>query len=109
MIHELKRYEASPGKGEALRERFAKVTLPIFHRLGIKVLHCWEPEGEPDSFHYLVSFRDAADSQAAWAAFGADPQWRSAKAASETDGPLLARQTTTVLHPSAFSPAPPRI
>ena len=67
-------------------------------------LHCWEPEGEPDTFVYLVAFADAAASEAAWKAFGADPDWKAGKAASEANGPLLARQTTTVLRPSAFSP-----
>lgn len=105
MIHELKHYEATPGNGCALRERFANVTMPIFHRIGVNVLHCWEKDGEPDSFYYLVTFADEAASQAAWQAFGGDAEWKTAKAASETTGPLLARQTTTVLHPSGFSPA----
>jgi len=105
MIYELKRYEATPGKGAALRERFARLTMPIFARLGITVEHCWEADGEPDTFIYLVSFADAAASQAAWAAFGADAEWKAGKAASEVDGPLLARQSTTVLSASAFSPA----
>ncbi len=104
MIHELKRYEAAPGKGAALRERFARLTMPLFARHGITLLHCWEPEGEPDAFVYLVGFPDAAASEAAWKAFGADPEWKAGKAASEADGPLLARQSTTVLSPSAFSP-----
>lgn len=105
MIYELKRYEATPGNGQALRERFAQLTMPIFQRVGITVEHCWEPEGEPEVFVYLVSFADAAASQAAWQAFGADPEWKAGKAASEVNGPLLARQSTTVLSPSAFSPA----
>lgn len=105
MIHELKRYEATPGKGPALRERFAKLTMPLFERHGIKVLHCWEPVGEPDNFLYLVSFSNAAASEAAWKNFGADPDWRAGKAASEIDGPLLASQSTTVLVVSDFSPS----
>lgn len=105
MIHELKHYEATPGNGRALRERFANVTMPIFRRIGINVLHCWESDGDPDSFYYLVSFADEAESQAAWQAFGSDAEWKGAKAASETAGPLLARQTTTVLRPSAIFPA----
>ena len=104
MIHELKRYDATPGKGWALRERFAKLTMPLLKRHGITVLHCWEPEGEPDSFVYLVSFADASASDAAWKAFAADPEWKAGKAASEIDGPLLASQGTTLLKPSYFSP-----
>lgn len=102
MIHELKHYVATPGNGAALRSRFANTTMPIFERLGIQVLHRWEDPSDPDGFYYLVSFDDEAASQAAWSAFSLDPQWKSAKAASEaTSGPLLARQHTTVLKPLA--------
>ena len=105
MIHELKRYEATPGNEQALRDRFGKMTMPIFRRLGINVLHCWQADDEKQSFYYLVSFPDEAARQAAWQAFGSDAEWKAAKAASETAGPLLASQTTTLLHPCSFSPA----
>jgi hypothetical protein len=99
MIHELKHYVATPGNGEALRNRFANVTMPIFARLGIQVEQRWEDPSDADGMYYLVSFADAAASAAAWSAFGADAEWKAAKAASETQGPLLSRQSTTVLKP----------
>lgn len=105
MIYELKRYMPRPGKGPALKERFARVTMPIFARLGIRVLHCWEDAADRDAFVYLVAFDDATQRDAAWKAFGADEEWITAKAASETEGPLLASQTTIELHPTGFSPA----
>lgn len=101
MIHELKHYIATPGNGNALRTRFADVTMPIFQRLGIEVLQRWEDPADPDGLFYLVSFADEAASAAAWSAFGADAEWKAAKAASETNGPLLASQRTTVLKPVA--------
>ncbi len=105
MIYELKRYMPQPGKGPALKERFARVTMPIFARLGIQVLHCWEDAADRDAFVYLVAFDDAMQRDAAWKAFGADKEWIAAKAASEIEGPLLASQTTIELHPMGFSPA----
>lgn len=104
MIYELKRYTPHPGKADALKERFARVTLPIFDRIGIRVLHCWEDESDPDALIYLVVFDDAMQRDAAWKAFGSDTEWKAAKAASEAAGPLLASQTTTELRPAAFSP-----
>lgn len=101
MLHELKHYVATPGNGAALRTRFANVTMPIFARLGIEVLHRWEDPSDADGFYYLVGFADEAASTAAWAAFGADAEWKAAKAASEVNGPLLASQSTTVLRPIA--------
>lgn len=103
MLHELKRYEAHPGKADALRARFIAVTVPIFTRLGIKVLHYWTSPQEPSAMHYLVEFTDDAARTAAWAAFGADAQWKAAKSNSEADGPLLASQTTVLLEPQSVA------
>lgn len=104
MIHELKRYIPHDGKADALLQRFRDTTMPIFKRLGISLLHCWTAPDEPGVLYYLVSFADSAASDKAWAAFGADAQWKAAKAASETAGPLLASQSTVKLAPAAFSP-----
>ena len=73
MIHELKHYEAHPGKGRALKARFEQATMPAFQRAGITLLQAWDVEGEPDSFCYLVSFASPAASEQAWKAFAADP------------------------------------
>ena len=104
MIHELRKYTPHPGKGPALLARFEATTMPIFERLGIRLLHCWTVPAEPGALYYLVRFDDDAQRKAAWAAFGADAEWKAAKAASETDGPLLASQTLVELAPAAFSP-----
>ncbi|OWW20447.1 NIPSNAP family protein [Noviherbaspirillum denitrificans] len=104
MIYELKKYTPAPGKEAALKERFARVTLPIFKRIGIEVLHCFEDPKNPNDLYYLTAFRTEQDRELAWKAFGADPEWKSAKAASETDGPLLAAQTSVDLRPTSFSP-----
>ncbi len=105
MLQEFKTYRATPGSIDALIQRFRDTVMPIFNRLGIEVSHCWSSPDEPDSFFYLVSFESAAAGKAAWAAFGADPEWKRAKAASETNGPLLASQSTVYLKPTDFSPA----
>lgn len=104
MIYELKRYTPPPGKGKALKERFAQVTIPIFERIGIRVLHCWEDTSDPDALLYLVVFANPEERDAAWRTFGAEVEWKAAKAASEVGGPLLASQTTTEMRPTAFSP-----
>ncbi len=41
----------------------------------------------PDAFYYLTRFPSVRARDAALRAFGADPEWKAAKAASETDGP----------------------
>ncbi|CAN5717785.1 NIPSNAP family protein [soil metagenome] len=105
MIYELKKYTPYPGKGPALKARFEAVTLPIFERVGIKVLYCFEDTSDPDGLLYLTAFHDEAERDAAWKAFGADTGWKEAKAASEVDGPLLMTQVSSDLVPTSFSPS----
>lgn len=105
MIYEFKTYRANTGKTAQLIKRFEEKTMPIFARLGIEVVNTWTSDDEPDAFFYMVRFASDEARKAAWAAFAADAEWKTAKAASETDGPLLASQSTTLLKPTAFSPA----
>ena len=104
MHQEFKTYRATPGNIGALIERFHVVVMPIFARLGIEVLQCWTSADEPDAFFYTVSFASAEAGKTAWAAFGADAEWKAAKAASETNGPLLGSQSTIYLQTLDFSP-----
>lgn len=104
MIYELKQYLAHPGKRQALQQRFQDHTMPIFARLGIEVTHCWTDPENPDAFIYLTRFTSPEAKHRALQAFGADPEWKRVKAASEQDGPLLHSQTTLALTPTAFSP-----
>ena len=104
MIYEFKTYRATPGSADALRNRFRDKTMPIFARLGIEVVNCWTSDEEPDAFFYLVRFSSEDARKAAWSAFAGDAEWKEAKAASETNGPLLASQTTVLLKPTGFSP-----
>lgn len=104
MIYEFKSYQATPGNAEALIKRFEDKTLPIFARLGIEVVHCWTNPEEPDKFYYLTRFESEEQRKAALTAFASDPEWKAAKAASETNGPMLASQSTLALHPTRFSP-----
>jgi hypothetical protein len=108
MICELRTYWAYPGKTEALHQRFRTLTLGIFQRYAMEVVGFWTPNpvtAESGSLVYLLRFPDEASMQAAWDAFRADPQWIAGKAASETDGVLVEKLTSVVLHPTDYSPA----
>ena len=106
MIHELRTYEAAPRKLPALHARFRDHTDAPFERHGIRVVGYWTYAhgGWSDRLVYLLSFEDAADRQERWAAFGADPDWRSARADSERDGPPVARIRSDLLTPTNYSP-----
>jgi hypothetical protein len=39
-----------------------------------------------------------------WQAFADDPEWQAGEAASEVDGPLVVKATSTILTPTDYSP-----
>ena len=99
MLYEMRVYEHVEGRDDAVRQRFENEVVPRFAKHGIELLGVFVAP-ESGYLTYLTRFADDAARKAAWASFGADPEWKAIKAASEVDGPLIARQVATVLNPA---------
>ena len=97
MLHELRTYDAAPGKAARLEERFRRHVFALFRKHQIPLVWFARHVDDPERFSYLSAFPDEASRQARWAAFAADPVWQAVKAESETDGPLTAAISTQVL------------
>jgi len=106
MLYELRVYETVPGRMPALNKRFAEVTLGIWARHGIEVVAFWTNEigGHSNELVYLLRWQDMADRERKWNAFQRDPEWQEKRAASEADGPIVARLTATFMRPTPYSP-----
>jgi NIPSNAP len=100
VIYEIRVYEAVDGKADAMRARFKNEVVKRFPSHGIELLGVFESATEAARLTYLTRFKSEDDRSTAWAAFGADPEWRAVKAASEVDGPLLKSQSVSVLSPA---------
>jgi hypothetical protein len=101
LIYEIRIYEAAEGRAEAMRRRFRdKVATTFFPRHGIELLGAFTATDEDGRLTCMTCFADEAARKKAWAAFAADPEWATVKAASEADGPLLKNQTVSVLSPA---------
>jgi hypothetical protein len=100
LIYEIRIYEASEGKAAAMRTRFKEHVVPRLPQHGIELLGVLEAPTEDGRLTYLTRFKTEDDRTKAWAAFGADAEWRRIKSASELDGPLLKNQTVSVLSPA---------
>ena len=100
MIYEIRVYEAHDGKAEAMKARFKTEVVKRFPGHGIELLGVFEAESDASRLTYLTRFKSEEDRSKAWAAFGADPEWRAVKAATEVNGPLLKAQTVSVLSPA---------
>jgi hypothetical protein len=100
VIYEIRVYEAADGKAEAMKARFKNEVVKRFPNHGIELLGVFEQASDAARLTYLTRFKSEDERSKAWAAFGADPEWRSVKAATEVDGPLLKNQSVAVLSPA---------
>jgi hypothetical protein len=100
VIYEIRVYEAVDGKADAMKARFKNEVVKRFPSHGIELVGVFESATETSRLTYLTRFKSEDDRSKAWAAFGADPEWRVVKAASEVNGPLLKSQTVSVLSPA---------
>ncbi|MBT5773165.1 MAG: NIPSNAP family protein [Dehalococcoidia bacterium] len=106
MIHELRIYTAHPDKLAPLMARFRDHTLELFEKHGMTNIAYWRNSigGRSDELWYVLGFEDLAQRGAAWAAFGADPEWQQVREESERDGPLVHHIENRILAPTDFSP-----
>ena len=105
MIHELRIYQCIPGRLPALLKRFQDHTLKLWEKHGIRQAGFWTTViGESSqTLYYFLAWESLAEREKKWAAFGADPDWLSARAKTEANGPIVANVKNFILAPTAFS------
>jgi len=103
-VQEWRIYDAMPGKLPDLHNRFANHTLGLFEKHGITSIGYWtELFGTSNRLVYMLGYPSLGDREKSWAAFQADPAWQQARAASEQNGPLVAKVSCVILRPTAYS------
>ena len=103
MVYEIRIYEAAEGRFEAMRDRFITEVIPRLPKHGIEVVGVFTSETDPGKMTYITRSANEEARASGWAAFGADPEWKAIKASSEVNGPLLARQTVSILSQAVAS------
>ncbi|MFR9800901.1 NIPSNAP family protein [Pseudonocardia sp. RS010] len=104
-IYELREYSAVPGRLPALVERFNSATCRIFRKHGMELVFLSRTDVGDDSKNeivYVLRFDSYDDLQSKWAAFFADPEWKTVAARSEEAGPLVARVRRRLLTTADF-------
>ena len=101
MLYELRTYTTLPCRLPALNKRFAKHTIQLFEKHGMKSEIYWVLTDEPlkeNTLIYVISHesREAADKN--WKEFQADPDWIKARDESEADGKILAKPPERVFY-----------
>jgi hypothetical protein len=73
---ELRTYTVREGSSiDLLHSRFRDHTNVLFKKHGMTIVGFWQPVAKPDQLIYILAYKDGAARDAAWAAFGADPEW----------------------------------
>jgi hypothetical protein len=115
-VYELRIYHLNPGKLPLIPDRFRNHEVKIFERLGMHPVAFFTPvqppEADdrpgafpPETLIYILRHKSLAAARAAWAAFGADPEWIALKAKTEKDGAFVSRHEDTFIQRTDFSPA----
>lgn len=106
--YELRIYTAGEGKLDALNARFRNHTLALFKKHGMTNIGYWVPAENPEQkLYYVLSFPSREFRDAAFKAFGADPEWQAAYKESEKDGRLAVKVESILMHSLDFSPKLP--
>lgn len=105
MLYELRIYSATPGKFEALSNRFSDHVLSIWAQYKIRPIGFWIPEigGQSNTLYYILEWESLADRDARWSAFTSDPRWKRVAEATEREGPLTCSITNLILSPTSYS------
>ena len=73
---ELRTYTVREGSSiDLLHSRFRDHTTRLFKKHGMTIVGYWQPVTKPNTLIYILAYKDGAARDAAWAAFGADPDW----------------------------------
>ena len=99
--YELRTYTAAPGKLEELHARFRNHTMRLFKKHGMEVVGFWGPtdkeKGSENTLVYVLVFPSREARNAAWRAFGSDPEWQNARKESEKNGSLTAKVDSVIM------------
>ena len=105
-VYELRIYHAAPGKLDDLNKRFRDHTVKLFEKHGMKNIGYWTPVDTADNrLIYVLEHASRDAARKSFAAFGADPEWKTAQKASEANGKLVNKVESYFMQPTDFSPA----
>ena len=102
-IYELRTYTSHEGKLDDVVARFRNHTTKLFEKHGMVNVGYWVPREQPNTLIYILSHANRDAATKSWDAFRKDPDWITARAASEANGPLVAKVQSVFMDPTNFS------
>ena len=106
-VFEMRTYYTFEGRLPALNKRFREHTCDLFKKHGMENIGYWTPVNEKDGKNnklvYILAYPSLEAREASWKAFGADPEWKKAREASELDGKIVEKVESVFLNPTDYS------
>lgn len=106
-VYELRLYHTLPNRLDPLVTRFRNGEVKVFEKNNMNFIGGWVPQDAPkheNLFIYMLAHESREAAKKNWAAFGADPDWKTIQRTSEADGKIIDRIESTFMDPSDFSP-----
>jgi hypothetical protein len=97
MIHELRTYQAGGGRMAEMEKVMASDCAAILQRAKVpRPLGAWHAAAGPrlPAFVWILGWNSLEERNAAWAAFGADPEWQKLRREAHAKTELTARVDT---------------
>ena len=104
---EMRKYYAMPGKLAELNARFRDHTCELFKKHGMEIVGFWVPGEGPEAdkvLVYVLAYPSKEAREASWKAFRDDPDWKTARDASEKNGKLVEKIESTFMRATDYSP-----
>lgn len=102
-VYELRTYTSVEGRLNDVVNRFRDHTVRIFARHGMVSIGYFIPQDQPNTLIYVLQHPSREAATKNWDAFRNDPEWKTARAASEANGPILVKTQSVYMDPTAFS------
>ena len=102
-VYELRTYTSVEGRLNDVVNRFRDHTVRIFARHGMVSVAYFIPQDQPNTLIYVLQHPSREAATKNWDAFRNDPEWKTARAASEANGPILVKTQSVYMDPTAFS------
>jgi hypothetical protein len=106
-VFEMRTYYAAPGKMTDLHARFRDHTCALFKKHGMTIIGFWSPidaKQAEEKLVYILAYPSKEAADKSWKAFREDPDWNTAREASEKNGKLVAKVESVYLNPTDYSP-----
>ncbi|MDB6110102.1 MAG: family containing protein [Pedosphaera sp.] len=101
---EMRTYYAAPGKLDDLLARFRDHTVKLFEKHGMVNIGYWVPlTNTENKLVYIMAYPSREAREKSWKEFSSDPDWNTARKASEANGNLVKKADSVFLAATDFS------